>query len=99
MLNYQRMWWERLMRFLTFSLPLLLLFVGYCFGSLGHAADDPKTSTPEVKVREPVKLTENALRIHREALLVDGHNDLPWQFRIKKDLSFRTIDISKPQKA
>ena len=69
------------MKLLTFSLPLLLLFLGYGFGclggNLGRAADDPKTSTPEVKVREPVKLTENALRIHREALLVDGHNDLP----------------------
>jgi membrane dipeptidase len=43
-------------------------------------------------------LTDEALQIHREALLVDGHNDLPWQFREKKDLSFHRIDISRPQK-
>jgi membrane dipeptidase len=44
-----------------------------------------------------VQLTEEALRIHRAALLIDGHNDLPWQFRAKHDLSFRTIDLRKPQ--
>jgi membrane dipeptidase len=48
--------------------------------------------------REPVKLTEEALRLHREALLIDGHNDLPWQFRQKDDLPFRKIDLHKPQK-
>lgn len=53
---------------------------------------------PEKKPRGPVQLTEEALRIHREALLVDGHNDLPWQFREKADLSFERIDIAKSQK-
>jgi membrane dipeptidase len=53
-------------------------------------ADTPK--------RKPVVLTEEAKAIHREALVVDGHNDLPYQFREKKDLSFRTLDISRPQK-
>jgi membrane dipeptidase len=48
--------------------------------------------------REPVKLTDEALAIHREALLIDGHNDLPWQFREKDDLSFTKIDLNKPQK-
>ena len=54
------------------------------------AADEPK--------RQPVVLTDEARAIHRDALLVDGHNDLPWQFREKKDLGFRTFDISRPQK-
>jgi membrane dipeptidase len=45
-----------------------------------------------------VRLSEEASRIHREAIVIDGHNDLPWQFRAKKDLSFRTIDIARPQK-
>ena len=48
--------------------------------------------------RQPVVLTDEALAIHRDALVIDGHNDLPWQFREKDDLSFRTIDIAKPQK-
>jgi membrane dipeptidase len=52
-----------------------------------------------VKTRAPVKLTEEALRIHRAALLIDGHNDLPWQFREKNDLSFLKIDLRQPQKS
>jgi membrane dipeptidase len=48
--------------------------------------------------RQPVVLTDEARAIHREALLVDGHNDLPYQFREKKDLSFRSFDIRRPQK-
>ena len=58
---------------------------------------EEKTSPATLKNREPVKLTDEALRLHREALLIDGHNDLPWQFREKNDLSFRKIDLHKPQ--
>jgi membrane dipeptidase len=46
-----------------------------------------------------VKLTDEALKIHREALLIDGHNDLPWQFRKQDDFSFRRFDIARPQPA
>jgi membrane dipeptidase len=57
----------------------------------------PLSAGEPAKSRGPVKLTDEALRIHREAILVDGHNDLPWQYREKKDLSFASIDIAKPQ--
>jgi membrane dipeptidase len=50
------------------------------------------------KARTPVKLTDAALQLHREALVIDGHNDLPWQYRQQADLSFRNLDISRPQK-
>jgi membrane dipeptidase len=53
---------------------------------------------PQPAGRKPVVLTEEALRIHREALVFDGHNDLPWEFRRRADLSFQRIDIAKPQK-
>jgi membrane dipeptidase len=49
------------------------------------------------KRRGDVVLTDEALRIHRDAIVIDGHNDLPWQYREKKDLSFASIDIAKPQ--
>ncbi|HEY7310353.1 MAG TPA: dipeptidase [Gemmataceae bacterium] len=61
-------------------------------------AEEKKASPMPPKSRAPVKLTEEALRLHREALLVDGHNDLPWQFREKADLSFRKIDLRQSQK-
>jgi membrane dipeptidase len=48
--------------------------------------------------RGPVKLTDEALRLHRAALVFDGHNDLAYQFRDRYDLSFRAIDLRKPVK-
>jgi membrane dipeptidase len=44
-----------------------------------------------------VQLTDEALRIHRAALVIDGHNDLPYQFREREDLSFAQFDIARPQ--
>ena len=83
--------------------PLLICALGFslpCNGSLARGGDGPadRDAPRRGKARGPVKLTEEALRIHREALLVDGHNDLPWQFREKADLSFNKIDIRKLQK-
>ncbi len=55
------------------------------------AADPPKTS------RKPVVLTDEALKIHAEMPVFDGHNDLPWALRTKNDLSFKTFDLTKNQ--
>jgi len=54
------------------------------------AADKP--------ARKPVVLTDEAIALHKEALLFDGHNDLPWQFRKAKDFDFRVIDLTRHQK-
>jgi membrane dipeptidase len=77
-------------------LPLCLLTgpPGVVASSADEKKDDPK---PPPKPRDAVKLTDEALRIHAEAILIDGHNDLPWQFRRKADLSFANIDLTKPQ--
>jgi membrane dipeptidase len=66
--------------------------------TLSLHADENKNVLSPPKSRASVELTEEALRIHREALLIDGHNDLPWQFREKADLVIRKIDLRKPQK-
>jgi membrane dipeptidase len=79
--------------YLSLALIVLLSLLGQSF-----SAEEKKTSPASPKSRDPVKLTDEALRIHREALLIDGHNDLPWQFREKRDLSFRKIDLRKSQK-
>lgn len=47
--------------------------------------------------RKPVVLTEQALKIHRDALLVDGHNDLPWELREKVGLGFRDVNLERDQ--
>src|SRR4051794_40813384 len=51
----------------------------------------PKAASKDIVV------TPEALAIHREALLVDGHNDLPWELRQKDGPAFRSIDIARPQ--
>jgi len=45
-----------------------------------------------------VVVSEQAAAIHREALLIDGHNDLPYELRTKDGPSFLNIDLTKPQK-
>ncbi len=47
--------------------------------------------------RPPVVLTDEARKLHVDCLLVDGHNDLPWELRTKGGLEFRDIDLRRPQ--
>lgn len=47
--------------------------------------------------RQPVKLTNAAREVHASAMLVDGHNDLPWAFREQGTPSFSKLDIAKSQ--
>ncbi len=61
------------------------------FASFSLAAD------PKPVSRKPVVVSAEALAIHKAAPVVDGHNDLPWALRDKKDLSFRNYDLTKPQ--
>ena len=61
----------------------------------------PPASRPEITLtaqETSIVLTEEALRIHRSGLLIDGHNDLLWKIRSKADSSFDKMDISQPQK-
>jgi membrane dipeptidase len=44
---------------------------------------------------DPAGIAERARRIHESAILVDGHNDLPWELRRRGDWSFDRIDIAK----
>src|SRR5262249_29957661 len=70
---------------------LVFLALACAIASVGLTSADPP------KPGKDVVLTEEALAIHREALLIDGHNDLPYELRRKDGPSFRNIDISKPQ--
>jgi membrane dipeptidase len=73
-------------------LSFLVLWVFAGVGVFVPAMDKPR------KNRKPVKLTREALAIHKDALLIDGHNDLPYQLREKNDLLIRRIDLSRIQK-
>lgn len=65
-------------------IPLLVIV------SLVAWADDPVQNS-----RGDVKLTDEARRIHQEAILVDGHNDLPYRYRQLKDRGLDRFDITK----
>ncbi len=67
--------------FLSVALGLLLVVV-----PAGPAAGQAETRTD---------LAERARQLTREALLVDGHNDLPWRLREWYDSDLRSIDLTR----
>lgn len=46
---------------------------------------------------EPVRISDEARKVHESGMLFDGHNDLPWQIRKLAGGSFDKLDISQPQ--
>src|SRR3954468_667442 len=58
---------------------------------------DVRSDGPKNPNRGPVTVTDEARRVHASAIVVDGHNDLPWELRIRGHSSFVNLDISKPQ--
>src|SRR5437868_12213673 len=78
-------------------MPKLVLFAA-SFVLLAAGLTAPGSPAEPTKPGKDVVLTEEALAIHREALLIDGHNDLPYELRRKDGPSFRNIDLRKPQK-
>ncbi len=61
--------------------------------AVGTAAEPPKADAPKAVV-----VSEKARAIHDEALLIDGHNDLPWELRENDGPGFKNVDLTKPQK-
>jgi membrane dipeptidase len=41
-------------------------------------------------------VSEAARAVHDAAILIDGHNDLPWELRTSGDWSFESTDLSQP---
>jgi membrane dipeptidase len=44
-----------------------------------------------------IVLTAEAIQIHRSAIVVDGHNDLPYKIRLKGPSALETIDLRSNQ--
>lgn len=53
--------------------------------------------TPEELSYQPITLTDAGQQIHSEAMVIDGHNDLPWEIREKFQSSFDKVDITRSQ--
>jgi membrane dipeptidase len=60
----------------------------------GYLNAHGEESKPE---RGTVVLTPEAERIHKSCIVIDGHNDMPWEIRKQGSRTFEKLDISKPQ--
>lgn len=87
------------MRAILVRAPVQVLIVAALFALSAAASAQPSKSTDSGQPRAKIKLTDAALELHRSALLIDGHNDLPWQMRTKAGSSFDRLDIAQPQPA
>ena len=47
--------------------------------------------------RPPIVVSDEALELHSSCLLIDGHNDLPWEIRSRGSSDFSKLDISQRQ--
>src|SRR4051812_48191679 len=56
-------------------------------------AEDAKLSSD----RRDIKLTDAAIKLHESSLMIDGHNDMPWEIRKQGSSSFDKFDISTVQ--
>lgn len=58
-------------------------------GSLGSARSEED--------RGPIEVSDRARELHHACLLIDGHNDMPWEIRTQGSSDFTKLDISQPQ--
>ncbi|MEX0611832.1 MAG: dipeptidase [Pirellulales bacterium] len=79
------------------KLILPLAFALSCL-AIGFA---PRVSTAEDAVkstnRQPIVLTDAARELHGRSLVIDGHNDMPWEIRSQGASNFTKMDIAQSQ--
>jgi membrane dipeptidase len=63
----------------------------------GHRILPQELAAAEPATRPPVVLTDAARDLHAAALVIDGHNDLPWEIRKQGAGQFERMDIAQPQ--
>jgi len=81
-------------------IPLLLAASCATYDGDGHGSERSANASPDATRAPHAQLagvSEEAWRIHESALVVDGHNDLPWAMREKAKYSLDAKDLSKPQ--
>jgi membrane dipeptidase len=81
------------------ALAVALLSWVICQTTCAYADPHDSRETADPEERPPVVMTAEGRRIHAATLLIDGHNDLPWEIRRKGDSSFENFDIASPQAA
>jgi membrane dipeptidase len=82
----------RALRVLCCLIALVIFSAALRSGLVCNATEAEKPVT-----RAPISLTDAARELHQRSLLIDGHNDLPWEIRKQGSSSFTKLDISQPQ--
>jgi membrane dipeptidase len=76
---------------------LAAAFATCCFALWGiirlASAEDAVKSTN----RAPIVISDAARQLHGRSLVIDGHNDMPWEIRQNGSSSFEKMDIGQPQ--
>ena len=78
-------------------LPLVILLPWARLFGAQPATQPTEQGTAAETQAVGVVLMDEAVRVHQAGLLIDGHNDLPWQIRTLAGSSFDELDISLPQ--
>jgi membrane dipeptidase len=78
----------------AFLLPALVVAILFCCAA-GRIVwgEDAKPRAD----RAAVVLSDAAKKLHASALVIDGHNDMPWEIRKQGSSNFDKMDISKRQ--
>jgi membrane dipeptidase len=75
------------------QLAVVAAFLAACGLAAIASAEDVTRSAD----RAPIVLGDAARELHKRSLLVDGHNDMPWEIRKQGNSDFSQMDIAKPQ--
>ncbi len=76
----------------TYSVGALALIVGASLGATGCAG------SPSAGGTDAAALEARALRVLARTPLIDGHNDVPWQYRSRVNLHLDEIDLASDTK-
>jgi membrane dipeptidase len=76
---------------------VLSIVFAFALASAGAGPMRAAEAVPSPDTRPPVVLSDEARKLHASSLLIDGHNDLPWEIRKQGEGRFDRLDISQRQ--
>lgn len=82
----------RHLKIIAVAMIAILVFALPATVPIAHGEDAQKPTD-----RGPIVLTDAARKLHRSSLVIDGHNDMPWEIRTSGNSDFEKLDISKSQ--
>lgn len=79
------------------KLALIAVAIGAEITTLSRAQSIAVDEPTKGADRGPIVLTDRARELHAQSLLIDGHNDMPWEIRDQGASSFEKLNIAKLQ--